>query len=106
MTTVTVLALAVLPESVLHAQWYAALASFVAVNTILYVSLSIFKIMPKLYLSDVVKHHGRRAETRSIYPNGTSAPESYVPAPGSLAATHEARAESPAPRMGHSTSQM
>lgn len=65
----------VLPESILGTPWFAVLSTFVAINTILYVSMSIFKILPKPYLSDVVRHHGRRAETRSIYPNGHSAPD-------------------------------
>lgn len=60
----------VLPESILGARWFAALSTFVAINTILYVSMSIFKILPKPYLSDVLRRHGRRAETRSIYPDG------------------------------------
>ena len=65
----------VLPESILGAHWFAVLSTFVAINTILYVSMSIFKILPKPYLSDVVRPHGRRAETRSIYPSGHSAPD-------------------------------
>jgi hypothetical protein len=64
-----------LPESLLGERWFAVLSTFVAVNTILYVAMSIFKILPKLYLSDVVQRHGRRSETRSIYPNGHSAPD-------------------------------
>jgi hypothetical protein len=85
-TGTTLLALTVLPESVLHAGWYAVLGGFVAVNTILYVTLSICKILPKVYLSDFVKPRGRRAETRSIYPNGFCPPDDYAPAPGTLAA--------------------
>ncbi len=65
----------VLPESVLGAPWFAVLSTFVAINTILYVTMSIFKILPKPYLSDVLERHGRRAETRSIFPNGHSAPD-------------------------------
>ena len=80
------LALTVLPESVLHSPWYVVLSGFVAVNTILYVTLSICKIAPKIYVSDYVKHRGRRAETRSIYPNGFCPPDDYAPAPGTLAA--------------------
>ena len=93
MNIAAILALSVIPESMLHTQWYAALSGFVAVNTILYVTLSIFKIMPKLYLNDFISHHGRRAETRSIFPNGHSAPADYRPTPGSLAAKHGASAE-------------
>jgi hypothetical protein len=83
--TAVVLAFSVLPEELLHTRWFAVLSSFVAVNTILYVSLSIFKIAPKLYLSDLVKKHGRRSQTRSIYPNGRCAPDDYRPVPNSLA---------------------
>jgi len=82
----TVLALSVLPESILHTHWYAVMSSFVAINTILYVSLSIFKILPKVYLSDYLKRGDRRSETRSIYPNGVGIPEGWEPTPGSLAA--------------------
>ena len=63
------------PESILGAPWFAVLSTFVAINTILYVSMSIFKLLPKLYLSDLVGRNGRRVETRSIYPNGHSAPD-------------------------------
>jgi hypothetical protein len=90
MSPTAIFALGILPESLLHTQWYAVLAGFVAINTILYVSLSVFKILPKVYLSDYVKRRGRRAETRSIYPNGSEAPSGWVPVPGSLAAQHEA----------------
>jgi len=84
------LALSVLPESIMRTHWFAVLSNFVAINTVIYVSLSIFKIMPKLYLNDIVKQHGRRAETRSIYPNGHSAPEPDEPAKPGLAATSRA----------------
>jgi hypothetical protein len=74
-----------LPESLLHSHWYVVLSGFVAVNTVLYVTLSICKIVPKLYLSDFVKQRGRRSETRSIYPHGFCPPDDYLPEPGSLA---------------------
>lgn len=67
-------AMDVLPESTMHTEWFTILAGFVAINTILYVSLSVFKIMPKMYLSDFVRRHGRRSETRSIYPDGLGPP--------------------------------
>jgi hypothetical protein len=85
MTSVTVFALTVLPESTMQSHWFGVLASFVAVNTILYVTLSIFKIMPKAYLSDFIKHHGRRAETRSIYPDEHHIPDDHRPTPSSSA---------------------
>ncbi|MCC5951903.1 MAG: hypothetical protein JJU45_07370 [Acidimicrobiia bacterium] len=86
MNTVPALVVAqLLPESVLGTQWFALLATFVAVNTILYVSMSIFKLLPKPYLSDFVRRHGRRAETRSIfpdrYPDGRRRPTTTVDPP-------------------------
>jgi len=59
----------VLPQSVMSSQWFAVLSVFVAVNTVLYVTLSIIKLLPKAYLSDWVDHRNRRVETRSIYPD-------------------------------------
>lgn len=60
----------VLPESIISAHWFAVLAAFVAINTLVYVSLSIVKLLPKIYLSDWRGGRNRRAETRSIYPDG------------------------------------
>ncbi len=57
-----------LPESIMHSQWFAALSMFVAINTIVYVTLAIIKLLPKAYLSDWVEQRNRRSETRSIYP--------------------------------------
>ena len=68
MTREHVLAGLLLPEAIMHSQWLAALTSFVAVNTVLYLTLAIIKILPKAYLSDWIDHRNRRSETRSIYP--------------------------------------
>jgi hypothetical protein len=57
-----------LPESIMHSQWFAVLSMFVAINTVLYLTLAIIKLFPKAYLSDWVNQRNRRAETRSIYP--------------------------------------
>jgi hypothetical protein len=59
-----------LPERVMYTQWFAALSMFVAVNTVLYLTLAIIKLLPKAYMSDWVNHRNRRSETRSIYPEG------------------------------------
>ncbi|NHI17789.1 hypothetical protein [Microbacterium excoecariae] len=55
------------PVEVLQSGWVAVLASFVAVNTILYMALALLKIFPAPRLT----HRGRsrRAETRSIHPD-------------------------------------
>jgi hypothetical protein len=58
-----------LPESVIHSQFFAVLATFVAINTIVYAILAVARILPKVYLSDWVRGRNRRAETRSIYPD-------------------------------------
>ena len=68
----------VLPASILESAWFSVLARFVAVNTILYVALSIFKIAPKIYLSDFVRQVGRRSETRSIYPDDPHEPSAVA----------------------------
>ena len=64
----------VLPESIMHSPWFAALSMFVAINTIVYVTLSIIKLLPKAYLSDWVDQRNRRSETRSIYPEPEAGP--------------------------------
>lgn len=64
-----VLAGVLLPESILWTRWFAVLAAFVAINTLVYVSLSVVKMLPKIYVSDWFTHRDRRAETRSIYPD-------------------------------------
>jgi len=58
----------VLPVSVMQTQWFAVLSMFVAINTVLYLTLAVIKLLPKLYLSDWVNRSNQRVETRSIYP--------------------------------------
>ena len=59
----------VLPESIMHSSWFAALSMFVAINTIVYVTLAVAKILPKVYVRDLVDTRNRRSETRSIDPD-------------------------------------
>lgn len=59
-----------LPESTLHETWFLVLAGFVAVNTIVYVTLSVAKALPRVYLRDWLPRKYNRAETRSIFPDG------------------------------------
>ena len=59
----------VLPQSFMHDPWFAALSMFVAVNTVLYLTLAIIKLLPKAYLSDWVDQRNRRSESRGIYPD-------------------------------------
>jgi len=58
-----------LPESIMHSQWFAVLSMFVAVNTVLYLTLAVIKLLPKPYLSDWVAQRNRRTQSRSIYPD-------------------------------------
>ncbi|WP_457205045.1 hypothetical protein [Nocardioides sp. P5_C9_2] len=58
-----------LPESLLRHDVVAVLAAFVAINTIVYVTLAVAKVLPKVYLSDVLESRDRRSETRSIDPD-------------------------------------
>jgi hypothetical protein len=72
MTSLHLLAGLLLPASVLDSRWFATLSMFVAVNTLLYLTLAILKLLPKAYLSDWVNQRNRRSESRSIYPDSTS----------------------------------
>jgi len=47
---------------------FAALAAFVAVDTLLYTGLAIADILPKVYLGDWLHRRDRRSQTRSIHP--------------------------------------
>lgn len=57
-----------LSENTMYTPWFAALSIFVAINTVLYLTLAIIKLLPKAYLSDWINQRNRRSETRSIYP--------------------------------------
>ena len=59
---------ALLPPGLMQSRWFAVLSTFVAVNTVIYLTLAIIKILPKAYLSDWIDQRERRSETRSIYP--------------------------------------
>ena len=58
-----------LPDSILRNQLVAVLAAFVAINTVVYVTLAVGKMLPKFYLRDWPASRNRRAETRSIHPD-------------------------------------
>ncbi len=58
-----------LPHETLFTDWFGVLTAFVAVNTVMYVTLAIFKIFPRLYLTDWLRRKNTRSETRSIYPD-------------------------------------
>jgi hypothetical protein len=58
-----------LPDGILRSEDFAILAAFVAINTVMYVALAAAKMLPKVYLSDLVSRRNRRNETRSIHPH-------------------------------------
>jgi hypothetical protein len=58
-----------LPESILSNELFAVLAAFVAINTIVYVTLAVAKMLPKVYVTDWIGSRNRRSETRSIRPD-------------------------------------
>jgi hypothetical protein len=58
-----------LPESILRNELFAVLAAFVAINTIVYVTLAVAKVLPKVYVGDWIGPRNRRSETRSIHPD-------------------------------------
>ena len=59
-----------LPADLLHSTWFGVLAAFVALNTILYVSLALYKAIPKAYPLEWLPRRYQRGETRSIHPDG------------------------------------
>jgi len=58
-----------LPASVLSSGWFSVLAAFVAINTVMYVTLAMLKVLPKIHVRDLLPRNYIRAETRSIYPD-------------------------------------
>ena len=58
-----------LPDSILRNEVIAVLAAFVAINTIVYVTLAVAKMLPTLYVRDWLSGRNRRSETRSIHPD-------------------------------------
>lgn len=58
-----------LPQSVMSSPFVAVLATFVAINTVMYLSLAVAKLLPKIYLSDHLGGAERRRTNRSIHPH-------------------------------------
>ena len=56
-------------QDVLRSPAFQFLAAFVAVNTIMYVTLAVAKMLPKVNSSDWIPRGHRRGETRSIHPD-------------------------------------
>ena len=58
-----------LPRSTLETPWFAVLATFVAINTVMYVALAVAKLLPPVYPGSWFTSRDRRGETRSIHPD-------------------------------------
>jgi hypothetical protein len=58
-----------LPEATLHTNWFSILATFVAINTVMYAALAVVKILPKLRPGSWLPARHERSETRSIHPD-------------------------------------
>lgn len=56
--------------SVLQSGPLRVLAAFVTINTVMYSALAVAKILPKVYPAGWFPSRNRRAEDRSIYPEG------------------------------------
>ena len=63
-----------LPSDLLRSPWFAVLSAFVAINTLMYVALTVANLLPKVYVSDWFTNPERRGETRSIHPDGPADP--------------------------------
>lgn len=58
-----------LPPSVLSSEWFGILAAFVAINTIMYASVTVAKLLPRINPAVFRRSTYQRSETRSIYPD-------------------------------------
>ena len=57
-----------LPETFLQTEFFQVLATFVAINTLLYVTLAIAKMLPRVHPTDWFRGRNRRRESRAIIP--------------------------------------
>ena len=62
-----------LPESILHSDSFKILATFVALNTLMYVTLAVLKVLPTGYVLSRFSGRNRRMQNRSIYPEPPAA---------------------------------
>ena len=57
-----------LPESILQTNSFKMLATFVALNTLMYATLAVLKVLPKGYALSWFNGFNRRTQNRSVYP--------------------------------------
>lgn len=58
-----------LPAEILSSDWFSVLATFVAINTVVYLVLGMIKILPRFRFRRRHQGASRRSETRSIHPD-------------------------------------
>ena len=56
------------PET-LQTPWFSVLAAFVAINTMIYATISFISVLPRIYPTQWFSSRNTRTETRSIYPD-------------------------------------
>ena len=64
----SVIAGILLPESFLTTEFFQVLATFVAINTLLYLTLAVAKMLPRVHPTDLLNRRNRRREPRGIIP--------------------------------------
>ena len=55
------------PET-LQQPWFHALAAFVSMNTLIYATISLISVLPKINPTEWFTSRNTRSQTRSIYP--------------------------------------
>ena len=56
------------PET-LQTTWFHVLAAFVAINTMIYATISFISVLPRIYPTQWFSSRDTRSETRSIFPD-------------------------------------
>jgi hypothetical protein len=69
------------PQSTMHSGAVKILATFVALNTLMYATLAVVKMLPKTNIRSWFARTNRRAQDRSIYPNPETPNLDRVPRP-------------------------
>ncbi|MFF2243096.1 hypothetical protein ACFVTM_02795 [Arthrobacter sp. NPDC058130] len=57
------------PQTLLNTEWFAILATFVAINTVMYAALATAKVLPRVYRPNWLRSRHERGETRGIHPD-------------------------------------
>jgi len=53
----------------LQTTWFHVLAAFIAINTMIYATISFISVLPRIYPTQWFSSRNTRSETRSIYPD-------------------------------------